>query len=103
MTPTGSRTTPAGASTRCASSSRSARSQPSATTPPTPTPAPWSPAETYILAADKWQVELLADLDRVPATGALVVATWPKPREGSGFPARVFAIVEREETRPTGD
>ena len=27
-------------------------------------------------------------------TGALVVATWPKPRGGSGFPARVFAIVE---------
>ena len=49
------------------------------------------------------KLELLADLDRVPATGALVVATWPKPREGSGFPARVFAIVEREETRPTGD
>lgn len=60
-----------------------------------------APAETYILAADKWQIELLADLDRVPATGALVVATWPKPREGSGFPARVFAIVEREETRAT--
>jgi kynurenine formamidase len=51
------------------------------------------PAETYILAADRWQIELLADLDRVPATGALIVATWPKPRGGSGFPARAFAIV----------
>lgn len=54
-----------------------------------------APAETYILAADKWQIEMLAGLDQVPATGALIVATWPKPREGSGFPARVFAIVDR--------
>ncbi len=52
-----------------------------------------APAETYILSADRWQIELLANLDRVPATGALVVATWPKPRNGSGFPARVFAII----------
>ncbi|MDQ8045156.1 MAG: cyclase family protein [Solirubrobacteraceae bacterium] len=51
------------------------------------------PAETCILAADRWQIELLANLDQVPPAGALVVATWPKPREGSGFPARVFAIV----------
>jgi kynurenine formamidase len=52
------------------------------------------PAEDYILRADRWQIELLAALDDVPARGALVVATWPKPRGGSGFPARVFAIVE---------
>lgn len=51
------------------------------------------PAETYILRADRWQIELLADLDDVPATGALAVATWPKPLRGSGFPARVFAII----------
>jgi kynurenine formamidase len=29
----------------------------------------------------------------VPARGALIVATWPKPAGGSGFPARCFAIV----------
>ena len=52
-----------------------------------------APAETYILGADRWQIELLANLDRVPPTGALIVATWPKPRDGSGFPARAFAIV----------
>lgn len=51
------------------------------------------PAEAYILGTDRWQIELLANLDDVPAAGALVVATWPKPRGGSGFPARVFAIV----------
>ena len=54
-----------------------------------------APAETYILGADKWQIEVLAGLDLVPPTGALIVATWPKPQEGSGFPARVFAIVDR--------
>jgi kynurenine formamidase len=52
-----------------------------------------APAETYVLGADRWQIELLAHLDEVPATGAIVVATWPKPAEGSGFPARVFAIA----------
>lgn len=51
------------------------------------------PAETYILAADRWQLELMANLDRVPAAGAIVVATWPKPEGGSGFPARAFAIL----------
>lgn len=48
--------------------------------------------ETYILASDKWQIELLANLDRLPESGAAVVATWAKPQGGSGFPARVFAI-----------
>jgi kynurenine formamidase len=51
------------------------------------------PAEAYLLGADRWQIELLANLAQVPPAGALVVATWPKPRGGSGFPARVFAIV----------
>ncbi|MGO4589320.1 cyclase family protein [Paenarthrobacter sp. 2TAF44] len=48
--------------------------------------------ETYVLARDKWQIELLANLDNVPEAGAVLVATWAKPLEGSGFPARVFAI-----------
>jgi kynurenine formamidase len=51
------------------------------------------PAETYVLGADRWQIELLANLGQVPARGALIVATWPKPLGGSGFPARCFAIA----------
>ncbi len=51
-----------------------------------------TPAETYLLEADRWQLELVAGLDAVPPRGALVVATWPKPLGGSGFPARAFAI-----------
>ncbi|PWR70042.1 cyclase [Methanospirillum lacunae] len=50
------------------------------------------PLETYILSQNKYQVELLTNLDQVPESGALVVVTFPKPRDGSGFPARVFAI-----------
>ena len=49
--------------------------------------------ETYILQRDHYQIELMAHLDRVPEHGALVVVSFAKPRGGSGFPARVFAIL----------
>ncbi|EFQ82952.1 putative cyclase [Aeromicrobium marinum DSM 15272] len=51
--------------------------------------------ELYLLQHDRWQIELMTHLDRVPEAGALVVATWPKPLGGSGFPARVFALHQR--------
>ena len=49
--------------------------------------------ETYVLSTDHYQVELLTSLDCVPEAGALVVVAVPKPEGGSGFPARVFAIL----------
>jgi kynurenine formamidase len=49
--------------------------------------------ERYLLGTDHYQIELLTNLDRVPERGALVVVSFPKPRGGSGFPARVFAIL----------
>ncbi len=49
--------------------------------------------EKYVLGQDRYQIELLTNLDRVPEAGALVVVTFPKPKGGSGFPARVFAIL----------
>jgi kynurenine formamidase len=49
--------------------------------------------ETYILSTNHYQIELLANLDQVPEAGAVVVVSFPKPKGGSGFPARVFAIV----------
>jgi kynurenine formamidase len=49
--------------------------------------------ESYVLQTNRFQIELLANLDKVPEAGALVVCTWPKPKSGSGFPARVFAIL----------
>jgi kynurenine formamidase len=35
----------------------------------------------------------MANLDKVPATGAVIVVTWPKVENGFGFPARAFAIL----------
>jgi kynurenine formamidase len=49
--------------------------------------------ETYVLGTNHYQIELLTNLDQVPEAGAIVIATFPKPKDGSGFPARVFAIV----------
>ena len=49
--------------------------------------------ETYILSTNHYQIELLTNLDQLPEAGALVVVSFPKPKGGSGFPARVFAIV----------
>lgn len=51
--------------------------------------------ETYVLTHDHYQIELLMNLDQVPEAGAIVFATFPKAEGGSGFPARVFAVVPR--------
>jgi kynurenine formamidase len=49
--------------------------------------------ETYILSTNHYQIELLTNLDQLPEAGAIVVVSFPKPKGGSGFPARVFAIL----------
>ena len=49
--------------------------------------------EAFLLSHDKYQIEQMTNLDQVPEYGAMIIASWPKPREGSGFPARVFAIL----------
>jgi kynurenine formamidase len=49
--------------------------------------------ETYVLGTNHYQIELLTNLDQVPESGAIVIVSFPKPKGGSGFPARVFAIV----------
>ena len=51
--------------------------------------------ESYLLGTNHFQIELLANLDKVPEAGALILVTFPKPENGSGFPARVVAIVPR--------
>jgi kynurenine formamidase len=50
-------------------------------------------SERWLLTHGHWQIEAMAHLDRVPATGALIVVAWPKARNGFGFPARAFAIL----------
>ena len=49
--------------------------------------------EAWILHHNHYQIELLANLDKVPESGGLAMVTFPKPLGGSGFPARVIAIV----------
>jgi kynurenine formamidase len=49
--------------------------------------------ESYVLGTGHYQIEMLAHLDQVPEAGALVMVTFPKPAHGTGFPARVIAIV----------
>jgi kynurenine formamidase len=50
-------------------------------------------SEKWLLTHGHWQIEGLAHLDEVPARGAVIVVTWPKPKHGLGFPARAFAIL----------
>ncbi|MBR0816612.1 cyclase family protein [Bradyrhizobium liaoningense] len=50
-------------------------------------------SEQYILKNGHYQIEVMANLDRVPAKGSLIVVAWPKVRDGLGFPARAFAII----------
>jgi kynurenine formamidase len=35
----------------------------------------------------------MANLDQVPEFGAILICAFPKPFNGSGFPARLFAIL----------
>ena len=50
-------------------------------------------SETYLLQHGHYQIEIMANLDKVPPKGALIVVTWPKVAKGLGFPARAFAIL----------
>jgi kynurenine formamidase len=50
-------------------------------------------SETYILQHGHYQIEVMANLDKVPPRGALIVVSWPKVQKGLGFPARAFAIL----------
>jgi kynurenine formamidase len=53
---------------------------------------PW-PAHYFILGAGRCTLSGLANLDKLPATGALVVVAPLKLVEGTGSPARVLAFV----------
>ena len=45
------------------------------------------------LPTNRWGLECIANLDKVPAKGATLVVGAPKHRGGSGGPSRVFAMV----------
>lgn len=49
--------------------------------------------EYYVLDQDTFQIELMTNLDKVPAKGAYIFNIVPKPEKASGFPVRSFAIL----------
>ncbi len=50
-------------------------------------------SETYVLGSGHFQIEVMDNLDKVPATGAFIVVSWPKVKNGLGFPARAYAVL----------
>lgn len=50
--------------------------------------------ERYVLESGKIQIELLSNLDKVPAAGALLFAAWPRIEGANGLPVRAWAICE---------
>jgi len=46
----------------------------------------------HVLSQNRYQIELLSNLDLVPEYGAMMVAAWPTPRGGFEFPARFFTL-----------
>ena len=51
------------------------------------------PCHYYMHGAGRYGLQCLTNLDRLPATGAVVVAAPLKIRDGSGSPLRVIALV----------
>lgn len=52
------------------------------------------PAHHFMHGRGRYGLQCLANLDKLPATGAVIVAPPLKIRDGSGSPLRVLALVE---------
>jgi kynurenine formamidase len=48
--------------------------------------------ELYFLKQDKYQIELLLNLDQVPPVGALIFSAFPAIKDAPGFTVRCFAV-----------
>lgn len=55
-----------------------------------------SPVHYYMQGANKYGLASLTNLDRLPPRGSIVIASPLKIENGSGSPARVIALVEKE-------
>ena len=51
------------------------------------------PVHYMVHGAKKYQIEMLANTDSLPATGALLIVAPVKVQNGSGAPARIYALV----------
>ena len=54
------------------------------------------PAQRFWLGENKYQVEMLKNLDQLPATGSLIFVTLPHVKGAPAFPSEVWAIVPKE-------
>jgi len=51
--------------------------------------------EYYILEQNRYQIELMINLDQVPPTGALIFCGFPRAKDAAGFTARCVAICPK--------
>lgn len=56
--------------------------------------SPPYPAHYYLHGAGRFGLQCLANLDQLPATGAILIAAPLKIKDGTGSPLRVLALVE---------
>ena len=49
-------------------------------------------AECYVLKQDRYQIEMLTNLDKIPERGAIIFCIFVKQTNGTGFPVRCLAI-----------
>lgn len=49
--------------------------------------------EYYLLEQDIYQLELLTNLDQVPASGSLIAIAFPHWEKATGSPVRAVAII----------
>ena len=52
--------------------------------------------ERYLLDKGKLQVEVMCNLDQVPAAGAIVFAVFPPIEGATGLPVRMWAVVPEQ-------
>lgn len=52
--------------------------------------------EYYILEQDRYQIELLRDLDKVPPVGSVIFCAFPRGVELTGFTARCIAVCPKK-------
>ena len=53
--------------------------------------------EKYVLESDHDQVEVMANLDKLPSTGGVIFVGLPKFDKFPGFPVRAWAVVPNED------
>ena len=51
----------------------------------------------YVLESDHYQVEVMANLDKLPSTGGVIFVGLPKFDKFPGFPVCAWAVVPNED------